>query len=283
MTMLALPLRAVKPSRRRTPTPVAAARNLLKAIRRFETLIPQYNDRKGQERTEAREAFYDRVWFPAGKDMDRAENRLMDLMEDRGVAGIVADGRLFINLNASRTFEAICEYHGSNVVVLPLADIPDVATRRAPSIRPPVRRPPVRRPPVHRPPGMRPRPVKTVRQPAALAWPDWTDNVLVQLPEDEDRSAWAAESGTEWERRQSLINRTFASGRLMGLAGCPLAVPLALGTDVELVDAYVRGWDRGADELEVDQAEAAWNRLQWDERADEAAALDRHERGLVLA
>src|SRR4051794_31801185 len=72
-------------------------------------------------------------------------------------------------------------------------------------------------------------------RPAALDWPEWTDQDLYHdgpepaaldveedPPSDEDRAAWAAASGSEWERRQSCLHRTFAAGRLMGLAGCPL-------------------------------------------------------------
>jgi hypothetical protein len=123
-----------------------------------------------------------------------------------------------------------------------------------------------------------------------VTW-SWSPEALTDLlladdaepADDEARSAWAQESGQEWDARQSLLHRTFRSGRLMGWAGCALAVPVVLGTDLELVNALVRGWSRSADELEVDQATEARERLAWDERAEEAEDLDRLCRGVELA
>jgi hypothetical protein len=100
-------------------------------------------------------------------------------------------------------------------------------------------------------------------------------------PADEDRSAWAEESGAEWERRQSCLHRVYQSARTVGLAGAALAVPVAYGSDLEVVDAFTRGWERGADELEVDLVTAAHETLPWDERADEAAAQDLYQAGLL--
>jgi len=129
--------------------------------------------------------------------------------------------------------------------------------------------------------------------PAALGWPAWTDAVALgadpaaldveqDVPSETDRDAWAAISGAEHDRRQARLAAYYRDGRVLALGGCVLAVSLCV-QDEELADAFTQGWLRGEAELEVELAEAARDRLPWDERADESATLDRLERGVVLA
>jgi hypothetical protein len=100
-------------------------------------------------------------------------------------------------------------------------------------------------------------------------------------PDEADRAAWAAESGFEWDLLQRRVNSAYAGGRLLGFAGCSLAVPVVYSGNLEVVAAFVAGWERGADELEVELAEDARACLPLDDRADEAAALDRLEHGCM--
>jgi hypothetical protein len=94
------------------------------------------------------------------------------------------------------------------------------------------------------------------------------------------RAEWATISGPEFDRRQVLLAQYYQDGRRHALGGCQPTVAQSFGDD-ELADAFVRGWEHGADELEVDEAIAARDRLPLDERADEAVAMDRYERGLL--
>lgn len=65
--------------------------------------------------------------------------------------------------------------------------------------------------------------------------------------------------------QQDRAGRWYRIGRSEGYAGVPLAVPLRLRELPELIEAYSRGHQRGQDEREVDEAQAAWRKLPWDD------------------
>jgi hypothetical protein len=122
MTTLLAPRPAVKTittTRRRAATGPALGRALTKALRRLESLIPGYHA-KGKPRRR----WLDQVWFPANVDADRAETAVLAHLDRRGVAGMVVDGRLYLDL--CYFLGDLSEYRGTSVLVVDLAEVPDL-------------------------------------------------------------------------------------------------------------------------------------------------------------
>jgi len=129
MTTLIAPRPAVKTTRpavaaRCTATGPALARALFKALRRLESLIPGYH--RHPAKSAARGRWLDRVWFPANEALDQSEKAVLAHLHRRGVSGLVAGGRLYLDL--CYCMGDISEYRGTGVLVVELADVPDLAT-----------------------------------------------------------------------------------------------------------------------------------------------------------
>jgi hypothetical protein len=128
MTTLALPRRTVKTTRTRRPSPLGLARALHAAYRRLEALIPDFH--RHPTKSDARARWLDRTWWPAGEAASRAESALLAHLRRRGDLGMVADGKLFLNLGDA--LGDISEYRGVGVLVVDLADVPDLETGPGP-------------------------------------------------------------------------------------------------------------------------------------------------------
>jgi hypothetical protein len=128
MTTLALPRPAVKPTTttRRRPSAAALARALDAALRRLESLIPGYH-----AAGKPRRSWIERVWFPANEAADRAEKAVLAHLQRRGVGGFVAAGRLYLDL--CYFLGDLSEYRGTSILVVELADVPDLATAPDPA------------------------------------------------------------------------------------------------------------------------------------------------------
>jgi hypothetical protein len=122
MIMLAPPLCPVKPARR-PATAAALARTLDAAYRRLERLIPAFH--RHPAKGDARGKWLERTWFPAGAALDRAENALLAHMNRRDVAGVVAGGRLYLDL--CYLLGDVSDYRGTGLVAVDLAEVPDLA------------------------------------------------------------------------------------------------------------------------------------------------------------
>lgn len=87
--------------------------------------------------------------------------------------------------------------------------------------------------------------------------------------EDEEASRqWDAILADEATRsfRAEMADRWYRLGRAEGYVDFHLAIPLSLKKLPWCVDAYVRGYQRGQDEREVDETVAARERLPRDDR-----------------
>lgn len=128
MTTLALPRPAVKPTTttRRRPTATALARALDAALRRLESLIPGYHGTG-----KPRRSWIERTWSPAQEAVDLAEDAIRSHLDRRGVAGMVAGGRLYLDLGYC--MGDVADYRGVSILVVELADVPDLATAPDPA------------------------------------------------------------------------------------------------------------------------------------------------------
>jgi hypothetical protein len=114
----------VKPTRR--PTAAALARALDAALRRLESLIPGYH-----AGGKPRRSWFDRVWSPAGDAVGLAEDALLAHLHRRGVAGMVAGGRLYLDLGYC--MGTVADYRGVSILVVELAEVPDLVTAPDPA------------------------------------------------------------------------------------------------------------------------------------------------------
>jgi hypothetical protein len=252
--------RTLKSSRRRVPAHVAAARALTRTARRLVTIISEQV---------ARGHYLCDDWTDADQEATRAENTVLRGIRARGIAGVVVDGRLYLDLSACEDFDTLCEYRGCAVVVVDLENVPDLADKADKVTDAPASR------------GFLPAMnridaalASRSSRPAAESWPAWTDEDAFALgpePAEADRAHWAAESGAAHDARQARLAEIYRDGRRMAIAGCTLAVPVCYGPDQEKAAAYARGWASVGEDMEdVERTLAARDRLSWDERAEDA-------------
>ena len=95
-------------------------------MRRFISLIPRHDAISVPYPADRRD-WIRGTWYPAGDAVRRAENDLLEAMDARGVAGIVADGKLYVDTGACPETDAMLEHIGTGMVVVDLADVPDLA------------------------------------------------------------------------------------------------------------------------------------------------------------
>ena len=109
---------------------MAAARALLDAYRvlcRLGATLRRHEDGSDRVMSQAGQRFVAETWQPATQAAGRAETAFVEVLRDQGVAGVVVGGRLYIDLLACRLFNKLTDHHCANVLIVDLADIPDLA------------------------------------------------------------------------------------------------------------------------------------------------------------
>jgi hypothetical protein len=253
MSILTAPRPAVKATRR--PSPPALARALDAALGRLEALIPSFNLHPAGSAERGR--WLDRTWWPVTKAADRAEDAVLAHLRRLDARGFVAEGKLFLNL--TDLLSDLSEYRPSCILVVDLADIPDLAPR-----------------------------------PAALDWDAWTDedSWAETAPVDPIAAARVlgrsdAEDGIQRDPgletpAECLAYCCARNSRRRELAELPI------DADREWLagqhDDREGLTDREAERFAIDLVTvSALDRLldSIDDRAEEGAALDRLERGCL--